>query len=111
MTALPTSHTIKVNVKGETHNVSFEHPVDSVECLRSNMLRNVLSFLLFIAVITIFYLANKNTELKSEIYKIEHSRQRHARILKSEGIAWDKSTKKFTQVVTKMSPDELMLDK
>lgn len=111
MTAFPTSHTIKVNVKGETHNVSFEHPVDSVEYLRGNTLRNVLFFLLFIAVIPIFCLVNKNTELKSEILEIERDRQRYVRLLKSEGIAWDKSTKKFTKVVTKMSPDGLMLDK
>lgn len=111
MTTLPTSHTIRVNVKGETHDVSFEHPVDSVECLRSNTLRNVLSFLLFIAVITIFYFANKNTELKAEIYKVEQSKHLCIRLLASEGIVWDKSSRMFTRDVTKMSPDEGMLYK
>ena len=112
----------------ETQDVSFEQPVHSVEFYdgssvphRNRLLleagrealktRYILGSLLFIAVITIFYFANENTELRSEIDRIEHSREYIYQTLESEGISWDKSSRKFTQDVTEPSPDRGMLDK
>lgn len=94
---------IRVKLQGETQDVSFEQPVSAVEFdnIRPLQSKNVLSFLLFIAVITIFYFANKNTELRSEINRIEHSRDYIYRTLESEGISWDKSSKKFIQAGVK----------
>ena len=76
----PANSKLKVNLEGESHNIAFEQPVLSVEfCDGSSVplygkalrTRNMLGSLLFIAVITIFYFANENTELRSEINKIK----------------------------------------